>query len=346
MMADSSKEMVFCSEETQHPRQRRSEIKKLKSALTPELESYPRNTKTSPAEEEEEGEHGKGTPENETRGLVYGHVSMMGRRRVMEDAVTVAPQGSLADEYSFFAVYDGHGGATVAEVCSERLHKCLEKYIENAKKLPEEDDFDWKTVMEDCFGRIDEEFEESKGKEVGASSAAVAKRMMGTTAVVVLVGSGDVVVANCGNSRAVLCRGGAPVPLSSDHKPERPDEKERVEAAGGSIINQKGWRVQGVLPTSRSIGDHHLKPYISSQPEVTVTKRTESDDFLIIATDGLWDTVSNELACHVVEKSLRGGLGSRQSEGRCASDAAATLVELAIAKGSRDNITVIVVLLQ
>lgn len=260
----------------------------------------------------------------------------------MEDAVTLVPQGSLAGEYSFFAVYDGHGGAMVAEVCSERLHKCLEKHIENGKKLPEEEDFDWKTVMEDCFSTIDNELDESKGQEVEAGRAPVAERMMGSTAAVVLVGREDLVVANCGDSRAVLCRGGAPVPLSSDHKPDRPDEKERVEAAGGSIINRKGWRVQGVLPTSRSIGDHHLKPYISSQPEVTVTKRTGSDEFLIIATDGLWDMVSNDVACQVVEKSLRGGLGSRHS----ASDAAATLVELAIAKGSRDNITVIVVLLR
>ncbi|KZV53192.1 hypothetical protein F511_27558 [Dorcoceras hygrometricum] len=345
-MADASEEMVFCSKETQQEGRRRSEIKKLKPVTqTPELESYPKNTTTSPAEAEEEGERRIGPPENNTNGLLYGYVSMMGRRRVMEDAVTVAPQGSLAGEYSFFAVYDGHGGATVAEICSERLHKCLEKHIQKGKKLPEEEDFDWKTVMEDCFSTIDEEFKEDKGDDERANRAAVPE--MGSTAVVVLVGREDVVVANCGDSRAVLCRGGAPAPLSSDHKPERPDEKERVEAAGGSIIMRKGWRVQGVLPTSRSIGDHHLKPYVSSQPEVTVTKRTKSDDFLIIATDGLWDVVSNDVACQVVKNSLHGGLGSRHSEkGRCASNAAAALVELAIAKGSRDNVTVIVVLLQ
>lgn len=216
-MAESSKDMVLCSKETQQGRRRRSEIHKLKSAtLKPELESYSKNTKTSP--EEEEAQSGRGPPENKTRGLVYGHVSMMGRRRVMEDAVTVAPEGNLAGEYSFFAVYDGHGGAMVAEVCSERLHKCLEKHIDDGKKLPEEEDFDWKTVMEDCFSTIDEELDESKGQEVKAGRAPVAERMMGSTAVVVLVGREDLVVANCGDSRAVLCRGGAPVPLSSDHK--------------------------------------------------------------------------------------------------------------------------------
>ncbi|XP_073128086.1 protein phosphatase 2C 51-like [Henckelia pumila] len=342
-MADSSEEMVLCSKETRQARRKRSEIHKLKSmSLNLELESYPKNMKTTTPEEEE--------PENiKTRGLVYGLVSMMGRRRVMEDAVTVAPEGSLAGEYSFFAVYDGHGGAVVAEVCSERLHKCLENHIENGKKLPEEDDFDWKTVMEECFSRIDEELIDqiiSKGQEEKAGGPPASERMMGSTAVVVLVGRRDLVVANCGDSRAVLCRGGAPLPLSRDHKPDRPDEKERVEAAGGSVINRKGWRVQGLLPTSRSIGDHHLKPYISSQPEVTVTRRTGSDDFLIIATDGLWDMVSNDVACQVVEQCLRGGPDQSPPEGHRASHAAATLVELAIAKGSRDNITVIVVLLR
>lgn len=55
----------------------------------------------------------------------YGHVSVVGRRREMEDAVAVAP--ALADgSYDFFGVYDGHGGARVAEACRERMHLVLE----------------------------------------------------------------------------------------------------------------------------------------------------------------------------------------------------------------------------
>ncbi|KAL0331099.1 UNVERIFIED_CONTAM: protein phosphatase 2C 51 [Sesamum angustifolium] len=165
---------------------------------------------------------------------------------------------------------------------------------------------------------------------------------------VVLVGKEEVVVANCGDSRAVLCQRGVAVPLSRDHKPQpdRADEKERIEAAGGKILNWNGWRVQGVLATSRSLGDRYLKPYVSCKPEVTVVRRSESDEFLIIATDGLFDVVSNETACEVVKKCLSGQIRRVASEETSASEAAATLAELAIAKGSRDNISVIIVQLK
>lgn len=73
-------------------------------------------------------------------------------------------------------------------------------------------------------------------------------------------------------------------------------------------------------------------------------KRSNMDDFLIIATDGLFDTVGNELACELVNKYLNGRIDRHNSEKPCAaSEAAAALAELAIAKGSKDNISVIVV---
>lgn len=89
-------------------------------------------------------------------------------------------------------------------------------------------------------------------------------------------------------------------------------------------------------------GDQCLKPYVTSKPEVSVIRRSESDEFLIIATDGLFDVVCNEVACEVVKKCLS-SQNRHVSKDSAASDAAAFLAELAIAKGSRDNISVIVV---
>ncbi|KAL8063993.1 hypothetical protein ABFX02_01G062500 [Erythranthe guttata] len=276
--------------------------------------------------------------------LVYGHVSMMGRRRAMEDAVTVAPPGWFAGEYYFFAVYDGHGGAKVAEKCGETMHECLAAHMEKARKLPEaERGFDWEKLMVDCFGDMDQEFSDAGSTardEVAHGETEQLYWRMGSTAVVVLVGKAEVVVANCGDSRAVLCRGGAVVPVSTDHKPDREDEKQRIEAAGGSVTNRNGWRVQGVLATSRSIGDYYLKPYVTSVPEVTVVNRSDSDEFMIIATDGLFDVICNDVACELVKKCLASGHNSRQAG---ASVAATLLAELAIAKGSKDNVSVIVV---
>lgn len=84
------------------------------------------------------------------------------------------------------------------------------------------------------------------------------------------------------------------------------------------------------------------------EPDVTVCKRTESDAFIVIATDGLWDVVSNEFACEVVRRCVCGQMKRRFPEGLSGSAAAAAaaatvLAELAMARGSRDNITVIVV---
>ena len=92
-----------------------------------------------------------------------------------------------------------------------------------------------------------------------------------------------------------------------------------------------------------------MKPYIISKPEVSVTERTKSDTFVVLASDGLWDVVSNEIACEVVERYLDGQIKMRFSDlpkgctGDRAAEAAAMLAELAMARGSTDNISVIVV---
>ncbi|KAK3001041.1 hypothetical protein RJ639_021367 [Escallonia herrerae] len=234
----------------------------------------------------------------------HGSVSVIGRRRTMEDAVTVElgfVTGNLR-KYDFYGVYDGHGGSRVAHACRDRLHWLLVKEVEG-----EEVEVDWDKVLVASFGKMDEEVV----VDGGAVSASV-----GSTAVVAVVGAEVVVVANCGDSRAVLSRGGVAVALSSDHKPDRPDELSRIEETGGRVINWNGQRVLGVLATSRSIGDHYLKPYVISRPEVTVSKRTSKDEFLILASDGLWDVISNEVACLVVRRCLAGRM--RRSSRRIA----------------------------
>ncbi|KAF8380071.1 hypothetical protein HHK36_027541 [Tetracentron sinense] len=289
--------------------------------------------------------------------LSHGSISVIGRRREMEDAVTVVPEflcGEFAS-YDFFAVYDGHGGSRVAQVCRDRLHRVLAKEIEGrevSEPATGKGEVEWEKVMGACFSKMDDEV---NGDGFGVEDGSASELSIGSTAVVALVGKEELVVANCGDSRAVLYRGGAAVPLSHDHKvtfpaqPDRPDEMERVEAAGGRVINWDGYRVLGVLATSRSIGDHYLKPYVISDPEVIVSERTVADEFLILASDGLWDVVSNEVACEVVGRCLDGRMMRRFSgnvRGSCATEAAAVLAELAMARGSKDNISVIVIMLK
>ena len=98
-------------------------------------------------------------------------------------------------------------------------------------------------------------------------------------------------IANCGDSRAVLCRQGKALQMTDDHKPEREDEAERVELAGGQVLYWNGHRVMGILAMSRAIGDRGLRPYVIPEPEVTMLTRCEEDDFLLLASDGLWDVM-------------------------------------------------------
>lgn len=186
-----------------------------------------------------------------------------------------------------------------------------------------------------AFHLTDEEFGEMGGYEHLA--------LVGTTAVVALVGRRMIYVANCGDSRAVLSRDGQAVALTDDHKAAREDETARVEAAGGQILFWNGVRVMGLLAVSRAIGDHSLRPYVIAEPEVTIVNRHHADEILIMASDGLWDVMSNQEACNLAKKCLlraqqRGS--SRQSAARVA---ATVLTRAAVDRGSRDNVTVVIV---
>lgn len=72
--------------------------------------------------------------------------------------------------------------------------------------------------------------------------------------------SGQLTVANVGDSRGILCDAkGTVIPLSFDHKPQQLKERKRIQEAGGFISFNGVWRVAGILATSRALGDFPLK---------------------------------------------------------------------------------------
>lgn len=114
-------------------------------------------------------------------------------------------------------------------------------------------------------------------------------------------------------------------------------------------------------------GDSYLKPYVIPDPEVKVTERSNSDEFLILASDGLWDVLSNEKACQIVRTCLRTRngkvrraaaeeMGEAEAEAaqeekakmepgssKACVDAAMLLTKVAMGRQSADNISVVVV---
>jgi hypothetical protein len=73
--------------------------------------------------------------------------------------------------------------------------------------------------------------------------------------------------------------------------------QDRIQRAGGQVINNRGARVQGVLAMSRAIGDHALRPYVVADPEVAWVARRPGDNLLLLASDGLWDVMSSQVGC-------------------------------------------------
>lgn len=128
----------------------------------------------------------------------------------------------------------------------------------------------------------------------------------GSTAVCALISPNQIFVANCGDSRAVLCNNKRPTFSTQDHKPVLPSEKERIQRAGGSVMIQ---RINGSLAVSRALGDYEFKnvegkgpceQLVSPEPEVFVIDRHEDDEFLVLACDGVWDVMSNEDICSFI----------------------------------------------
>ncbi|CAL9174474.1 unnamed protein product [Musa hybrid cultivar] len=325
---------------------------------------------------------------------LWGCITICGRRPEMEDAVVVVPNffevplrlltgDQIVDGLDpdvirlplhFFGVYDGHGGAQVANYCREHLHLVL---IDQLRSLVKDSGGTscsnwkrkWEKVFVACFQKIDDEVG-GKGSRGNMGSTAeapnegnlpcpnvplepVAPDTVGSTAVVAVISSSHIIIANCGDSRAVLCRGKQPMPLSVDHKPNREDEYTRIEAQGGKVIQWNGYRVFGVLAMSRSIGDRYLKPWIIPEPEITFVQRAREDECLIVASDGLWDVMSNEEVCDVARRRIllwhkkNGPVPPSTPRGKQADPAAQAaadcLSKLALKKGSKDNITIIVV---
>merc|ERR1712129_29020 len=167
-------------------------------------------------------------------------------------------------------------------------------------------------------------------------------------------------VAWCGDSRAVLCRGRRGVRLSEDHKPNSRAEQARIKAAGGHVMKDAWgtWRVgkeeaimlkelqklqqrkhseqkeSWLLSTSRSFGDVELKipdALVIAEPELRVVDLVPEDWAVVLACDGVFDTLSDQ---EVTDAVLQ--------EHSDPVQAAKVVVQRALSKGSRDNLTAIV----
>lgn len=158
----------------------------------------------------------------------------------------------------------------------------------------------------------------------------------GTTALIAVLEGSKLIVGNVGDSRGVMCdcRGNA-IPLSFDHKPQQMRERKRIKEAGGFVTFNGVWRVAGILATSRALGDYPLKDkkFVIADPDIlTFELKDHKPMFVILASDGLWDTFTNDEAVSFIKERLHEpDFGAK------------SLTLQSFNRGSLDNITVIII---
>eukprot|EP00658_Telonema_sp_P-2_P039482 TRINITY_DN28243_c0_g1_i1.p1 TRINITY_DN28243_c0_g1~~TRINITY_DN28243_c0_g1_i1.p1 ORF type:complete len:249 (-),score=44.82 TRINITY_DN28243_c0_g1_i1:532-1278(-) len=235
---------------------------------------------------------------------------------------------------SLFGVFDGHGGNLAAKRSCVRLPEEIQARLRVLPSGTSSDTGPLSRVLQQSALRVDEELRSVRVVRSGEDRS-------GTTAVYTLVTPSHIITANIGDSRAILWRHGNVVPLSEDHKPSTASEAARIHRAGSSVI---AGRVNGDLAVSRALGDFRFKPTgmaatetpVSPEAEVTVVDRQTTDDFVVLACDGIWDVMSSEM----VGEFLSTNLETTTPEHCCEQ-----LIQECLARGSRDNMSVLLVLL-
>ncbi|XP_075688457.1 protein phosphatase 1F [Rhinoderma darwinii] len=262
------------------------------------------------------------------RNLYVSSHAIRNTRRKMEDRhVSLLEFNQLFGftdgvERSYFAVFDGHGGLDAANYAATHVHVMVARH--------EALMFDPARALKEAFGRTDAMFLKRARRE---------RLRSGTTGVCALLEGERLHVAWLGDSQALLVRQGNTVILMEPHKPEREDERDRIESMGGCVTFMGCWRVNGTLAVSRAIGDIDQKPYVSGEGDVSSHTLSGSEDFLVLACDGFYDVVSSSEVPSLV-------LGHLQENGGDGQHVAERLVAAAKEGGSSDNITVLVIFLR
>ncbi|XP_031485887.1 probable protein phosphatase 2C 46 [Nymphaea colorata] len=270
---------------------------------------------------------------------LHGDLSMavVQANSLLEDQSQIE-SGSLCSSDSgpigtFVGVYDGHGGPETSCFINDSLFHHLKRFASEQRTMSAE-------VIQKAFAATEEGFTSLVTKQWDLKPQIAA---VGSCCLVGVICAGTLYVANVGDSRAVLAKSVKytkevfAVQLSAEHnagiesvrqelRSLHPDDPQIV------VLKHRVWRVKGLIQISRSIGDVYLKkaefnreplyprfrlprpmkrPILSAEPAITVHKLEPSDKFIIFASDGLWEHLSNQEAVDIVHNNPRNGIARR-----------------------------------
>jgi len=263
-------------------------------------------------------------------GLNVATSAVQGHRPYQEDRHCICELASRRD-HTFLSIFDGHNGAGAAHYASGHLvaelerSPCWRDYLAGGATDPHL----LGRALAEAFFQLD------------AALRVAATDRGGCTSVAAVITPTHIVCANAGDSRCVLGTNERTKALSEDHKPTDDGERRRIEAAGGKLQ----WkRVDGDLAVSRAFGDFQFKARddlgpeeqkVTCDPDIAIHERTREDEMLVLACDGLWDVMSSTEVVVTVRELFMAGP-------RSMVPVAEELLDLALRKGSKDNITVVV----
>lgn len=249
---------------------------------------------------------------------------MQGYRPEMEDAHCAFTQatsdGDTPLNVEIFGVFDGHGGLDTSKWISERLPKIIFRNLPSKDLVYSE----LPILIRSSFIECDSELY-TKGLDCGS------------TAIVAVIIDNHIIVANTGDSRCIIStKDGAAKTLSFDHKPKNLGELVRIHNDGGTVSLN---RVNGILALSRAFGDFNFKMLNSNnhykfntiqrkiakqcltapeefqvtvEPEIMIRDLKKSDEFIILACDGVWDCYNNDRIVYFIRHQL--ALGKKLQE--------------------------------
>ncbi|XP_058068340.1 probable protein phosphatase 2C 12 [Magnolia sinica] len=254
--------------------------------------------------------------------------SQQGKKGPNQDSAIIC-QGYGMEGGVFCGVFDGHGrnGHIVSRLVRDRLPWLVlnqRNAIASLNHITNDDYGDvnesldgdlvsskifdgWKEACHSAFKAMDKELKLHEKLDSTCS---------GTTAVAIIKQDEDLIIANLGDSRAILGTMSdesalIAVPLTTDLKPSLPEEAERITKANGRIFAlreepsvQRVWLPDDDFPglaMARAFGDFRLKNYgIIATPQITHHRISSNDQFLVLATDGVWDVLSNIQVASIV----------------------------------------------
>uniref|UniRef100_A0A1D1Y6H5 protein-serine/threonine phosphatase n=1 Tax=Anthurium amnicola TaxID=1678845 RepID=A0A1D1Y6H5_9ARAE len=255
---------------------------------------------------------------------------------LLEDQCQIesGPLGSgLGPHGTFVGVYDGHGGPEAGRYVNEHLFQHLQKFLSEQKGMSTD-------VIRKAFSATEEAFLSLVRKQWLSKPQIAA---VGSCCLVGIICGGLLYVANVGDSRAVLgtsekgIRDVTAIQMSAEHNAGIDSVREELHALHPEdshivLLKHNVWRVKGLIQVSRSIGDAYLKnaefnrepllakfrlpepfhkPILSAEPSIVTHKLSPRDQFLIFASDGLWEHLTNQEAAEIVYNFPHNGIARR-----------------------------------